>query len=190
MAQKVGLLNDPVWSEPAPRGVRPDPRASQRRRRGWRIALVALLVIASVITVLVIRSGHPGGDPRDQALGQIRSAVADAIPPGSLVAGSQFAASQWQSCGYDGSGGSGWSQPTGGTAFRTPLTDQAVASHASTDLQRHGWMESPGASTTSAIWTKSLTGGSLETLHLVKGFAITDGWTAWADATVDGSCPN
>jgi hypothetical protein len=188
MAQKVGLLDDPVWSEPAPQGVRPKRRASKTRYQRRLIAVLATATIAVVISVLVMLSGHSGGDPGGQALGQIRSAVAEAIPPGSTLAGSEFVGSQWQGCGYE-AGTSGWSEPTGGTAFRTGRPDAAVQAYVSANLKSHGWNEASGPTATSGVWTKTLNGGSMATLRLVKGFAIPDGWTAWADAVVGGSCP-
>ena len=155
MAAKVGLVDDPIWSQPASVEVRRDPGAVQKRHRRWLVAVVAaIVVLVGTVTVLIARSGHPGGDPDGVVLAQIRSAVAEAIPAGSTLAGSQFADSQFQGCGY-GSAKSGWSQPTGGTAFRTNLADAAVVSYASANLARHGWKESPGSS---SIWTKSLGG--------------------------------
>ncbi len=182
MAMKVGSLDDPIWNEPLPTGARPDPGAAKSRR--WRIAATVAVALAAVVSVLAIRSGHPGGDPNEVILSQIRGAVDEAIPPGSVPASSQFARSEWQGCGY-GSGGLRWSQPTGGTATR--LTDAAVVSDASVGLLRHGWHGLPGASSTYAAWTKDLGGASLAELRLVKGYAIPDGWTAWADATVGGA---
>jgi hypothetical protein len=185
---KVGILDDPIWNEPAPVPVRsmPNPRGARRR---WLVAALTGVVLLAVVAVWIIRSGHPGGDPNGVVLAQIRTAVAEAVSAGSVPAGSEFADSQWQGCGYE-TGRFGWSSPTGGTAFRTGLSDQQVVSFASTNLRHHGWRQASGQSTGgSGAWSKSLNGGSLATLHLVKGFAIPDGWTAWADAVVGGSCP-
>jgi hypothetical protein len=186
---KVGILDDPIWNEPAPVPVRsmPNPRAA---RRCWLVAALTGVVVLAVVAVWIIRSGHPGGDTNGVVLTQIRTAVEEAVPAESVPAGSKFADSQWQGCGYE-SGRFGWSSPPGGTAFRTGLTDQQVVSYASANLGHHGWRQASRHSTGGyGVWTKTLSGGSLARLRLVKGFAIPDGWTAWADAVASGAtCP-
>jgi hypothetical protein len=75
---------------------------------------------------------------------------------------------------------------TSGEAFKTRLGDPQVISDVRANLRASGWIER-AENATGASWTKTFNDGSAAKLRLIKGFVVSDGWTAWIDAQATGA---
>jgi hypothetical protein len=182
--QRVGAIDDPVWSEipPIPQSV---PPKNAHHRRLALIAIGLVVVALGATALIVLRSRHPGGDPGGSIAVEARTAVSEAVPPGSQIIGRQTVESTYEGCPYE-SPGSGWTPITSGEAFRTGLGDPQVISDAGTNLRASGWTEK-AQNASGATWTKTFTDGSAAKLRLIKGYVVQDGWTAWIDAQAKGA---
>ena len=181
---KVGAIDDPVWSEipPIPQSVQ--PKNAQHRRLA--LLAIGLIVVALGATALIVlRSGHPGGDPGGSIAAEARIAVSRAVPSGSQIVGRQMVESTYEGCFY-GKPGSGWTPVTSGVAFKTRLGDAQVFADAAANLRASGWAET-AENASGATWTKTFGDGSAAKLRLIKGYVVSDGWTAWIDAQAKGA---
>jgi hypothetical protein len=180
----VGAIDDPVWSETPPTPQAVSPKTTRYR---W-LALVAIVLAVVALgagALIVLRSGHPGGDPGGAIAAEARIAVSRAVPSGSQVVGRQTVESKYEGCFY-GSPGSGWTPVTSGEAFKTRLGDSQVISDVGANLRASGWTE-VAENASGATWTKTFNDGSAAKLRLLKGFVVLDGWTAWIDAQAKGA---
>ena len=182
---RVGALDDPIWSlglDSSDPILRKD---SHNRWWGYGIVGLIMAVLIGLVVSFALGSGHPGGDPGGAIAAEVKTAASETVPPGSQIVGRQVTESQFGGCGFSNPG-SGWSTITGGMTFKTSLADaQVVAADAAT-LRSDGWTETADTPS-SASWTKTLDSGSAARLRLIKGYLITDGWTAWIDAQPQGS---
>jgi hypothetical protein len=135
-------------------------RNSSDRRRSRAVALI------------VLRSGHPGGDPGGSIAAEARIAVSRAVPSGSQVVGRQTVESTYDGCWGDQ--GSGWAPVTSGEAFKTRLGDPQVISDVRANLRASGWIER-AENATGASWTKTFNDGSAAKLRLRASWFPTGG---------------
>jgi hypothetical protein len=182
---RVGSLDDPIWSTESDSFETTQPKRAHDRR--WAYGVVGLIIAALVGLVLSLALGarHPGGDPGGVIAAEARAAVSEAVPAGSQIVGREVAESQFGACGYT-SAGSGWSTVTWRVSFKTSLGDAQVISAVGSRLGSDGWTKTARTSS-SATWAKTLGSGSAAKLRLIKGYLISDGWTAWIDAQPQGS---
>jgi hypothetical protein len=157
----VGGLDDPIWRQLPPLGVRRDARQVQRSRRRALIVIASLGLWIAGSLWLAWPGQHPGGDPGGRILDQLRP-VTSSVPPKAKITYKAFSEPTWQNCAGQPEQTEGWNNASLDVSFSWSGSSSALISYVNTQLSKAGWgaFTSDGSIRIAGDWTKKLRNGT------------------------------